>query len=127
AQFCVTRLQLCKQPHVLNGNHCLVSEGLEKRDLLLRERTDLCPSDKNDPDCYSLSQQRRCQGRASASHWLDVSTSGKFALHFYAYIMDVDRLSVGDSPARNPSTIYNCFFPNERCRIRICRHSPHNV
>src|SRR5262245_49826405 len=110
AQLYVSVLQFFEQPHVLDGDHCLISEGLEKRDLLFSEGTNFRASDKNDADCNPLSQQWCSQGRASASHWLDVSTPRKFALHFYTYIMNMDRLSVSDSPARNPTTIYNRFL-----------------
>jgi hypothetical protein len=35
----VARLQLLEQPHVLDGDHGLVGEGLEQRDVLVGERT----------------------------------------------------------------------------------------
>ena len=40
AQFRVALLELLKQPHVLDGDHGLVGEGLEQGDLLVGERTD---------------------------------------------------------------------------------------
>ena len=41
AQFCVALLHLLEQPHVLDGDHGLVSEGFEKRDLLLSRKDGL--------------------------------------------------------------------------------------
>ena len=41
AQFCVALLDLLEQPHVLDGDYCLVGEGLEERNLLLGERPNL--------------------------------------------------------------------------------------
>ena len=59
AQFCVALLQFLEQPHVLDGDHGLVGEGFEKRDLFVRERTDLRSPNANHPDRNSLPQQRR--------------------------------------------------------------------
>ena len=41
AQFRVALLQFLEQPHVLDGDDRLVGEGLEQRDLLFGERTNL--------------------------------------------------------------------------------------
>ena len=38
AQFGVALAEFLEQPHVLDGDHRLVGEGLEKRDLLVGER-----------------------------------------------------------------------------------------
>jgi hypothetical protein len=56
AQFCVALLDLLEQPHVLDGNHSLVGEGLEQRDLLVRERTDFRPTDHDRADRHTLTQ-----------------------------------------------------------------------
>ena len=41
AQFCVALLHFFEQPHVLDGDHRLIGEGLEKSDLLVGERPNL--------------------------------------------------------------------------------------
>src|SRR5262249_10794010 len=56
AQFCVALLDLFEQPHVLDGNHGLVGEGLEKRDMFLREGTDLRAANRNSADRDILTQ-----------------------------------------------------------------------
>ena len=39
AQFGIALLDFLEQPHVLDGDHRLIGEGLEKGDLLFSERT----------------------------------------------------------------------------------------
>ena len=41
AQFCVALLEFLEQPHVLDGDNGLIGESFEKRDLFIRERTNL--------------------------------------------------------------------------------------
>jgi hypothetical protein len=43
-------LRLVEQPHVLNGNDCLVGEGLEEGDLPVGEGTERRPRDPDRPD-----------------------------------------------------------------------------
>src|SRR5262249_10836564 len=45
AQFCVELLEFFEQPHVLDGDDRLVSEGLEKRNLFVRKWPDFCAAD----------------------------------------------------------------------------------
>ena len=40
AQFCVALAEFFEQAHVLDGDHGLVGEGFEERDLFVCERTD---------------------------------------------------------------------------------------
>src|SRR5215831_1674544 len=51
-------LKLLKQPHVLDGDNCLVREGLNKRYLLARERLDLTSPQAQCADGLPLPQQR---------------------------------------------------------------------
>ena len=50
AQFCVALLDFLEQPHVLDGDDGLISEGLEKSDLLFREWSDLRAANQNRSD-----------------------------------------------------------------------------
>ena len=50
AQFRVALLEFLEQPHVLDGDHRLIGEGFEQRDLLVGERTDLRAANKNRPN-----------------------------------------------------------------------------
>jgi hypothetical protein len=45
-----------EQPHVFDRDHCLVSEGLEKRDLLVAERPDLHSAYQNDSNGVTFAQ-----------------------------------------------------------------------
>ena len=40
AQFCVALLEFFEQPHVLDGDHRLIGEGFEQRDLFIGERSE---------------------------------------------------------------------------------------
>ena len=64
AQFCVALLQFLEQPHVLDGDHCLVGERFQaSANLFLRERADFRPANENRTDRDAFSQQRRGQSR----------------------------------------------------------------
>src|SRR5262245_43741275 len=54
----ITGLQFFEQPHVLDGDHSLVCERLEERDVMLGKRYGLSPRNTNSPD-----------GLAVANHW----------------------------------------------------------
>src|SRR3989442_14843769 len=56
-EVAVASLQFLKQAHVLDGDHRLVGEGLEKSDLLLREWAHLGASDQNNANRNSFSLQ----------------------------------------------------------------------
>ena len=58
AQFRVAFLQFLEQPHVLDGDHRLIGKGFEKRDLLVRERTNLRAANMNRSDRNPFAQQR---------------------------------------------------------------------
>src|SRR5262245_18763116 len=51
-------LRLVEQSHVLDGNHGLVSEGLEELDLILWERPGLHAGDADYPDTYPITEHR---------------------------------------------------------------------
>src|SRR5262249_18954916 len=56
AQFCVALLEFFEEPHVLDGDHGLVGEGLEQGDLFFRERANFQPANQNGPDRSVLSK-----------------------------------------------------------------------
>src|SRR5262249_37026216 len=47
AQFCIALLKLFEQPHVLDGDHCLICESLEQLYLLVREWANFHATDRN--------------------------------------------------------------------------------
>src|SRR5262249_51124707 len=57
-QFCIALLDLLEQPHVLDGDHRLIREGFQERDLFFREGTNLHTADHDRPDRDILPQQR---------------------------------------------------------------------
>ena len=64
-QVAVARLQLLEQPHVLDGDHGLVGEGLEERDLLSSLKrpdslraTRMVPSDRRNAIFGTMTQLR---------------------------------------------------------------------
>src|SRR5712691_10403909 len=58
-EVAVTSLQLVEEPHVLDGDHGLVCEGLEELDLAFRERP------------FGLRHDDGADGLAFAQHWHD--------------------------------------------------------
>ena len=70
AQFRVALLDLLKQPHVLDGDYCLVCKGFEKTDLFVGKRSNFRASNKDPADGNALAQQRRCKNGTSADAFL---------------------------------------------------------
>src|SRR5262245_29195819 len=56
-QLAFALLLSLEQPRVLDGDHGLVSEGLDERDLLVIERRDPGPRQRDDADRVALQQQ----------------------------------------------------------------------
>ena len=54
-------LCLVEEPHILDGDHRLVGEGLEQLDVMIGECSGLRPRDTNDADGSSLTHQGREQ------------------------------------------------------------------
>ena len=55
-QFLVAFLQFLEQPHVLDGDHCLVGEGFKKLNLLVREWTHFLAANQNSPEGNTFAQ-----------------------------------------------------------------------
>src|SRR5262245_56776812 len=58
AQFCIAFLEFFKQPDILDCDHSLVREGLEKCYLLVRERTHLRATDHDRSNRNTLTHKR---------------------------------------------------------------------
>ena len=56
AQFCVALTKFPKEPNVLNSNHCLIGESLEKRDLLVGKRPHFRATDHDGADGDTFAQ-----------------------------------------------------------------------
>src|SRR5262245_10821724 len=57
SQLAGPRLQFLEQPHVLDSDHRLISEGFQESNLLFGEWTDLRAPDEDSPDGNPLAQQ----------------------------------------------------------------------
>src|SRR5690348_8973153 len=62
AQFCIALLQFLEQPGVLDGDHCLVREGLEEHGFLFGEWTNLNPTDGYCADHPTVADHRHTEG-----------------------------------------------------------------
>src|SRR5262249_62294751 len=110
----VTILQFFEQPNVLDGDHSLVSESLEKSDLLLRKRTDLKSAIHNDPNGSTLAQHRRRNDGTMSKTFLKNQPFRKLGFGFGCHVMDVDHLAVDDGPPSHGATIEGSLLFN-RC------------
>src|SRR5262245_23485186 len=65
-QFLCPRLQFLKQSDIFYGDHRLVSESFEKRDLLLRKRLDYHATNNDHADRLVLAHQGRGEQSSDA-------------------------------------------------------------
>src|SRR4030095_14613011 len=122
-------LELSEQPHVLKCDHCLVSEGFEKGNLLVAERTDLSTANHDSPDRNSLAQHRRGEYGPGTSALLEVLGVWEFGFDLCGDIMDVDRLAVGNGSAMHyPTAGWYLLPPRNSQRNRpIMGYQPQGV
>ena len=73
AQFCVALLSSLNKPHVLDGDHGLVGEGFEKRDLLVGKRTNFRSANTNRSDRDTFAKQRRGEHSPNADSLTELS------------------------------------------------------
>src|SRR4030095_2201261 len=114
-------LELSEQPHVLKCDHCLVSEGFEKGNLLVAERTDLSAANHDSSDRNSLAQHRCGEYGPGTSALLEVLGVWEFGFDLCGDIMDVDRLTVGNGPAMHYPTARRYLLPQPNSQ----RNRPH--
>ena len=63
----VPRFQLVEQPHVLDGDDRLISEGLEQSDLRIGKWPGFQPADGDGANRIALAHQRNAEGAAKAA------------------------------------------------------------
>ena len=66
------RLHFVEQTHVLNRDHGLIGEGGRELDLLVRERSDSAPNERDDADRNAFSQEGHAQLRTELAQLRDV-------------------------------------------------------
>src|SRR5262245_6455302 len=103
-QLAGTRLFGLEQPGVLDSDDGLIREGLQKRYLLWRERSNLGASQKDRPNRLPLSHQGSGQGRAVPDHQLRWFSVGKFAFEKGRYIINMHGLAVENRSSSDAST-----------------------
>src|SRR5262249_23700200 len=104
-QLAVADLQLREEPDVLNGDHGLVGEGLEQRDLRVGKRSSLGAPYHNHPDGTTVTQHRH-RDEAASAHRLDDAQPDKGGIFLYIRDMDDGAVQNGTAgraiPARRP-------------------------
>src|SRR4030095_2073210 len=103
-EFCVAFLQFCEQPHVLNGDHCLIGEDFKEFNLAVSERSQLLSANQNRPDRNAFTKQR-CNQNGPDTGVRSQNSFRKFGLDLLArYVMNVDGLSVEHCFAYRPTS-----------------------
>ena len=81
AVCCSKRLgELLEQPHVLDGDHRLVGEGFEQRDLLVGERSDFRATNHDGPDGQRLRGAAEQPVPSECHSLVNALASAKFSL-----------------------------------------------
>src|SRR5262245_41102186 len=93
-QFGIALLDLLEQSYVLDRDHRLVGEGLEKGDLLFRERTNLFTANYNCPYRNALAKQRSGKERPSTGALRKRCKFRELLLDLACDVMNVQRLPV---------------------------------
>ena len=91
-EVAVARPQFLEQAHVLDGDHRLIGEGLEQRDVRVGERPGLFTRDGNGPDRATVSQHGHGQYAPEAQRPLK-NLRGRLS-----DVRDMDNGAVQDSP-----------------------------
>src|SRR5262249_41673394 len=99
-QLAIARLELVEEPHVLDRDHGLVREGLEERDLTLREWSRFGPPDSEDPE-HSPLAQHRYEDATAPPHRSGELVELVFLVELD--VGDVDDTALEDCPARSRS------------------------
>jgi hypothetical protein len=104
-------LQFGKQAGVLYRDHRLVGEGLQERDLLVRERLYLPATEEESSDRRPLTEERRGERRPMPEPDGYLPAEREFGVGV-GEILDVNRSGVHDSPASHPVTMDRIREPN---------------
>ena len=106
----MSAFQFLEQADVLDGDHGLVGEGLEQRDLLIAERTNLRPTNVNRPDGNSFAQQWSRETGTSSRYLLNRLGIRKLVINLCQKISDMNRLPINDSPAQGSRRLIDVPF-----------------
>src|SRR6185437_8925593 len=73
-------LDFAEQPHVLDCDRCLITEGAQERDFALAERAHLLPAKQDRAERLSFAQQRRYDDGAMTEPFRELVTERIFIL-----------------------------------------------
>src|SRR5262249_5239104 len=119
-------LELPEQPHVLDGDHGLVGEGLQELNLLVGKGTNLLASNQDPPDGVALSKQRHGKHGSMAEAVLEGLANRKFGGGLCREVVKMDGLAVGNRSARRRAAIEGDPFVEPRERPMVS-HEPQDV
>ncbi len=109
-----SRVRACtslEQAHVLDGNHRLVGEGLEQRDLSLREKLDLGAAQRDRADRDAFPHQGHAKDGVDTPASRIHAAFGKF-VDFGLHVSKMD-----GPPVEDGSTRYRPADQRERFRL----------
>ena len=112
AQFCVALAEFLEQPHVLDRDDGLISEGLEKLDLLFGERPHFRAPNPDRPDRGFLREQRHGQASASGpARGCNGLTSGNSISCTATRSSNMDRPAIENGPSRRQTPSRRVDWP----------------
>src|SRR5215470_7335347 len=104
-QIAIAGFQFLEQPHILDGDNGLVSEGLEQSNLSIAEGADLVPQQRDHTQSHIVSEQWHRQRRAVPSiRSLERLTFRELVVRHGADVVDVDGASVDERSPGDGST-----------------------
>ena len=116
-----SRVRACTSSNsrtLLDGDHGLVGECLEERDLLVGEGLRLGAADHDRPDAFALTHQRNGQNGAVA-HLQGEVPSVRELLAFERQIAHMDRLAIDDGAPADPTATDRPFFERDGDRAAM--------
>src|SRR5262249_20533718 len=99
-QLLITRLQLREQPHILDGDHSLIGEGLDELYLPVSERAHLSAPYRDQSDRLGAVEQRNAQNGPKPTVTGEL-TAERVVVRLGLYVCDVDRSSLADHASAN--------------------------
>ena len=106
-----------KQPDVLDGDHGLVSKGLEQLNLIVREWPDLRTTNRYSSNGHALSQQRRDKYGSSTSNLLRNFGIRIFGLDLRQYVVNMNRLTVEHSATNRKASTKWQYIEGRHCPV----------
>src|SRR5215471_19768688 len=121
-------LEFLEKADILDGNHSLVGEGLEKADLLIRKRSDLHAANEDSANGDTFAQQWDDESRPSTQVFRGLQD---IPVHFAIYqdVMNMHRLPVENGSASRPTTVDRMSLANRKCRgdNPVARYFPQRI